>query len=138
MHLTSWTDTEIVSSVLSEFKAQVDKSVEQVNGKMTPEHVAEGFYLLVTQCENGSAMAVLKGLPYILVPDYKIFHMIMSMVTMAKILDKIFEPQVVTSNYQIIAFTAVFFLLLHNINWRIVKIWVRNKERDKKSMRGLL
>ena len=72
----SWTDTEIVSSVLPEFKDQVDKMVEQVKGKMTPEHVAEGFYRLVTQWENRSAMAVLKVVPYILVHDYSIFSRI--------------------------------------------------------------
>jgi len=113
----SWTDTEIVSSVLPEFKDQVDESVEQVRGKMTPEHVAEGFYRLVTQCENGSAMAVLKGVPYILVPDYNIFPMIMSMVIMAKILDKIFGPQVVTRNHQIFAFTVAFVVLALFIGW---------------------
>ena len=57
---------------------------------MTPEHVAEGFYHLVTQCDNGSAMAVMKGVPYLLVPDYNILPMIMSMVIKAKIMDKIF------------------------------------------------
>ena len=113
----SWTDTEIVSSVLPEQKDQVDKSVEQVRGKMTPEHVAEGFYRLVTQCENGSAMAVLKGVPYILVPDYNIFPMVMSMVMMAKILDKIFGPQVVTRNHQILAFIVAFGVLAFFIGW---------------------
>ena len=40
----SWVDTELVTSVGPELKEMVDKSVKQVNGTMTPEHVAEGFY----------------------------------------------------------------------------------------------
>merc|ERR1712123_451967 len=106
----SWADTKIVSDLTPAFKAEVDKVVKKMNGMMTPEHVAEGFYRLATQCENGSAMAVIKGVPYILVPDYNIFPMIMSMVMMAKILDKIFGPQVVTRNHQIAGFIIAFFL----------------------------
>ena len=88
-----------------------------MNGTMTPEHVAEGFYRLVTQCENGSAMAVIKDVPYILVPDYNIVPMIMSMVMMAKILDKIFGPRVVTRNHQIAGFIVSFFLFAVFIAW---------------------
>merc|ERR1711970_726597 len=89
----SWTDTEIVSSVKMDFKPVVDKSIQQVKGLMTPEHVAEGFYQLVTQCDNGSAMAILKGVPYITVPDYNIFPMILSMALMARILKTLFGVQ---------------------------------------------
>merc|ERR1711892_574357 len=113
----SWTDTEIVSGVLPEFKDQVDEDVKKMNGTMTPEHVAEGFYRLATQCENGSAMAVIKGVPYILVPDYNVFPMIMSMVMMAKILDKIFGPQVVTRNHQIAGLFVAFMLVSVFIAW---------------------
>merc|ERR1711892_696470 len=113
----SWTDTEIVSGVLPEFKAQVDEDVKKMNGTMTPEHVAEGLYRLVTQCENGSAMAVIKDVPYILVPDYNIFPMIMSMVMMAKMLDKIFGPQVVTRNQHIAGFIVAFFVFTVFIAW---------------------
>ena len=104
----AWADTEIVSSV--DPNPGMQKSIQQF-GMMTPEHVAEGFYRLVTKCDNGSAMAVMKGVPYLLVPDYNIFPMIMSMVIMAKIMDKIFGPQVVTSNHQIVAFTLAFLFI---------------------------
>merc|ERR1712123_216273 len=89
----SWADTEIVSNVTP--NPGMQKSIEQF-GMMTPQHVAEGFYRLVNQCSNGSTMAVMHGVPYILVPDYNVFPMIMSMVMMAKVMDKIFGPQVVT------------------------------------------
>merc|ERR1712123_440474 len=100
----SWADTEIVSSVTP--NPGMQKSIEQF-GMMTPQHVAEGFYRLVTQCSNGSAMAVMEGVPFILVPDYNVFPMVM----MAKVMNKIFGPEVVTRNHQIVAF-SVFFLLI--------------------------
>merc|ERR1712123_42244 len=100
----SWADTEIVSSVTP--NPGMQKSIEQF-GMMTPQHVAEGFYRLVTQCSNGSSMAVMEGVPFILVPDYNVFPMVM----MAKVMNKIFGPEVVTRNHQIVAF-SVFFLLI--------------------------
>ena len=109
----AWADTEIVSS--AQFKLAAEQSIKRM-GIMTPEHVAEGFYRLVTLCENGSAMSVMNGVPYILVPDYNI-TMIMSMAIMANIIDKIFAPQVVTKTHQIIAFTVAFFLLALFIGW---------------------
>ena len=107
----SWTETDLVTKVVPEQKVELDKIVKKMKGTMTPEHVAEGFYHLVTQCENGSAMVVLKGAPFMLVPDYNVFPMIMSMVMMAKILDKIVGPQVVTRNHQIVAFMVAFVLI---------------------------
>merc|ERR1711892_698792 len=114
----SWTDTEIVTNVTpGEGKDMIDKTMKKMNGTMTPEHVAEGFYRLTTQYENGSAMAVIKGVPYFLVPDYNVFPMIMSMVMMAKVLDKIFEPQVVIRDLQIAGFIVACMLLVVFIAW---------------------
>jgi len=110
----AWADTEIVSSVNP--SPEIQKSIKQF-GMMTPQHVAEGFYRLVTQCSNGSVMAVMHGVPYILVPDYNVFPMIMSMVMMAKVMDKIFGPQVVTKNQQIVAFGLLFLLIAVLIAW---------------------
>ena len=104
----SWTDTEMVSSARS--KGDVQKSMKEFKGMMTPEHVAEGFYRLVTECENGSAMAVMKDVPYMLVPDYNVFPMIMSMALVAKLFGKVMEPKVVTANHHIMAFIIMFFL----------------------------
>ena len=60
----AWTDTEIVSSAAStgtgaEKKALTDH-IQKMGGLMTPEHVAEGFYRLLTQCSNGATMIVVK------------------------------------------------------------------------------
>merc|ERR1711872_673897 len=104
----SWTDTEMVSSARS--KGDVQKSMKEFKGMMTPEHVAEGFYCLVTECENGSAMAVMKDVPYMLVPDYNVFPMIMSMALVAKLFGKVMGPKVVTANHHIMAFIFMFFL----------------------------
>ena len=113
----SWTETDLVTKVVPEQKVELDKIVKKMKGTMTPEHVAEGFYRLVTQCENGSAMVVLKGAPFMIIPDYNVFPMIMSMVMMAKILDKIVGPQVVTRNHQIVAFMIAFVLIAVFIAW---------------------
>jgi len=113
----AWTDTEIVRGVAEDQKASVEKAVQEFNGLMTPEHVAEGFYRLVTQCENGSAMAVMKGVPYMLIPDYNAIPMILSLAMMAKLVDKIFGPQVVTAKHQILAFIVVLIVIAILITW---------------------
>lgn len=113
----SWTDTEIVSSVNADFKVAVEKSVKQLKGIMTPEHVAEGFYRLVTECENGSAMAIMPNIPYMLVPDYNVFPMITSMALTSKFLGKLMEPRVVTVNHHIMAFIIIFLFFSIFIAW---------------------
>merc|ERR1711970_22478 len=105
----AWTDTEIVSSVSTKDKPGLKGHIQKFGGLMTPEFVAEGFYRLVTQCSNGSAMAVLKGSPYIIIPDYN-RPMILSIIMMSKILEKVLGPDVVTRNYQILCF--IFLLLI--------------------------
>merc|ERR1711915_23064 len=113
----SWTDTEIVSSVNADFKVAVEKSVKQLKGIMTPEHVAEGFHRLVTECENGSAMAIMPNIPYMLVPDYNVFPMITSMALTSKFLGKLMEPRVVTVNHHIMAFIVIFLFFSIFIAW---------------------
>ena len=83
---------------------------------MTPEFVAEGFYRLVTQCSNGSAMAVLNGDPYMLVPDYN-QPMIMIMVIISRMVEKILGPEVVTTNHQILCFAFLFLLMGGIMAW---------------------
>merc|ERR1712241_1551699 len=66
----AWTDTNMVSSAVKvDVKNELGDNIKSRGGLMTPEHVAEGFFRLVTECDNGSAMAVNKGCPYILLPD---------------------------------------------------------------------
>ena len=37
---------------------------------LEPQEVAEAFYKLVTECGNGAVMAIAKGYPAFLIPDY--------------------------------------------------------------------
>ena len=78
---------------------------------MTPEYVAEGFYRLVTQCDTGSALAVMGHSPYILVPDTSIAF-IMTFVLLAKLCTKIFGPSVVKTNHLLAMFLAIMFLAI--------------------------
>merc|ERR1712179_489451 len=112
------TDTEIVSSVDTKDKPQLKGHIQKFGGLMTPEYVAEGFYRLVTQCSNGSAMAVLKGSPYIIIPDYN-QPMIISIVMMAKILQKVLGPDVVTRNHQILCFMFLLLIIGTLLAWII-------------------
>ena len=108
----AWTDTEIVSSVAP--NEEMERNIKDSGGMMTPEFVAEGFYRLVTQCSNGSAMAVMKDVPYTLIPDYNYFPMIAALVTMARMMDKVIAPQVVTSRHHILGFSLliIFFAIV--------------------------
>merc|ERR1711887_262524 len=113
----AWTDTEIVSSVDTKDKPKLKGHIQKFGGMMTPEYVAEGFYRLVTQCSNGSAMAVLKGLPYILVPDYNIFPMLATIIMLAKIVEKILGPDVVTRNHQVASFAFLLLIFAVLLAW---------------------
>jgi len=106
----AWTDTDIVASVNDDFKEVVKKNVAERGGLMTPEHVAEGFFRLLTECENGSALAIIKNVPYISVPDYNV-PLVTSIAIIAKLLEKIIDPRVVTRNQLVLVF-VVFILML--------------------------
>ena len=57
----AWTETKLVLSAMEKDQTNVmSNHIAKSGGFMTPEHVAEGFFRLVTQCENGSALAVMK------------------------------------------------------------------------------
>ena len=105
----AWTDTEIVSSVAP--NEEMKRNIKDSGGMMTPEFVAEGFYRLVTQCSNGSAMAVMKDVPYTLIPDYNYFPMIAALVTMARMMDKVIAPQVVTTRHHILGFSLLIIFI---------------------------
>ena len=41
-------------------RKELGENIKARGGLMTPEHVAEGFFRLLTQCDSGAAMAVTK------------------------------------------------------------------------------
>lgn len=112
----AWADTEIVSSVNNDPVGSKDASIKEMGGLMTPEYVAEGFLRLVTQCGNGSAMAVLKGFPYLLVPDSS-ESLIKGMAIMAKLMERVLGVKVVTTRHHVAAFTLIMFLFAVIIAW---------------------
>jgi len=69
----AWTDTAIVSTAIEETGgADMKKHINKSGGLMTPEYVAEGFYRLLTQGTNGQTLCIIKGFPYIMMPDYNL------------------------------------------------------------------
>ena len=88
--------------------------VQERGGMMTPEHVAEGFYRLVTQCENGSALAVMKNVPYMLIPDYSI-PLIILLVALSKLVNKSVGPRVVTGHHLLATLTLLVFIFCYVI-----------------------
>ena len=71
---------------------------------------------LVTQCGNGSAMAVLKGFPYMLVPESN-ESLIKGMAIMGKLMERFFGVNVVTTRHHVAAFTMIMFIYTVIIAW---------------------
>ena len=92
----------------AEKKALTDH-IQKMGGLMTPEHVAEGFYRLLTQCSNGATMIVVKDSPYIVLPDTSL-PTVLSVVAVARLLEKVLAPQVVRGQHLLVAFAAIFLL----------------------------
>ena len=65
----AYANTAIIKLSDPEKQARMDKKVKEI-GLLEPREVADGFYRLVTQCKNGSVMAVIKDYPAFLIPDY--------------------------------------------------------------------
>jgi len=110
----AWTDTAIVAEAkLGEnTKQMLDKAIKHSGGMMIPEHVAEGFYRLLTQCVNGSCMVVIKDCPYIVVPEYS-KNIVLTFAIMSKLIGKAFDPSVVTGNHLLIAFSLLLFVFFY-------------------------
>ena len=104
----AWADTEIVHSAVNSMKANYDK----VGGLMTPEYVAEGFYQLLTQCDNGSTMCVIKNCPYIVMPDYNL-PMLYLFAGVAKLVGRILSSQVVMPHHLIMGLAISFILFCY-------------------------
>ena len=77
---------------------------------MTPKHVANGFYKLVTECQNGDVMAVIKDTPYFIVPDDAEVR-ITILVLMAMLIGRITGNKIIYVSHQKI-FTFLFFVFM--------------------------
>ena len=65
----AYANTAIIKIPDPEQQVQFDKKINAI-GLMESREVAEGFFKLVTQCKNGSCMALTKDYPAFLIPDY--------------------------------------------------------------------
>jgi len=111
----AWTETKLVLSAMEEDrKDEMSDHIKKSGGFMTPDHVAEGFYRLVTQCENGSALAVMKDVPYMLIPDYSL-PLIILFVMLSKLVVRTVQPQVVTGNHLLASLSLLLLIFCYLI-----------------------
>ena len=114
----SFADTEIVSSGLENEneigRAKGLQTIKDLGGLMTPEFVAEGFFQLLTEVDNGAVMVAFKDAPYIMMPDYSKF-LFFAMVALSKLLSKTFAPRLVTGKHLLVSLVfvilALFFMM---------------------------
>ena len=88
----AWVDTKLVSTLKATFPKErvpeLEKQIQKVGGLMTTEFVALGFYKLVTECDNGTIMWVMKNTPYITMTDDALTKVIIR-VGIARLIGKI-------------------------------------------------
>ena len=112
----AFADTDMVSAVYDHSKDRIKEEVTQAikdRGLMTPDYVAEGFYKLVTECDNGNVIWAMPNTPYLVVPDDSDMKIVM-LVLMAKALGKITGNDLVTVSQQklfVIGFILLFVVL---------------------------
>ena len=110
--LLAWADTDIMSfseDTPTHVKEYVRKSVDASGGSMTTEYAAEGFHQLVSGCDNGSIMMVLKNTPFTLFPDNGKSDLL-QMVMKAKVMGEIFRKEIVTE--QDLKYFGIFVRLI--------------------------
>ena len=109
----AWTDTEIVSSASQgQSKVALDNHIQKMGGLMTPEYVAEGFYRLATQCGNGDTMVIVKGAPYVVMPDYSM-PMLRLFFILAKLVDRVTGAPMVNGTHFAFALPALIMMFLY-------------------------
>ena len=111
----AWVDTEITASagVTAKSKEDVRRSIQKSGGLMSPDEVAEGFYKLVSGCNNGAVMWAVKDTPFLIIPDTGTVKL-MTMIFMAKIIGKITGYDLITVVQQklfIVSFAFILFLV---------------------------
>ena len=113
----AWVDTEIMSfsdDMPSHMKESVQKSVKTI-GFMSLDYVAEGFYKLATECDNGSVMMVMNDMPYTIIPDTAKIK-ILGIAIVAKIIRKICGINLVSVQHQkvfVLMFTIFLCILFY-------------------------
>merc|ERR1712179_50607 len=68
----AFADTNIIRDGMTEPEEIRGKIIKKLGGLMTPEYVAEGFHRLIVDCGSGSALMVIKDVPYFTYPDLSV------------------------------------------------------------------
>ena len=114
----AWADTEIMSMkhASPESEKAVENSIKRSGGLMTPEFVAEGFYKLVSGCDNGAVMGVMNKTPFFIIPDTSSLK-VMMMVIFSKLMGKITGTNLVTVAHEKVCFLIFMILLFCIATW---------------------
>ena len=110
----AWADTDLVATLKSTFPKErvpeLEKQIQKVGGLMTTEFVARGFYKLVSDCDNGTIMWVMKNTPYITMTDDTLTKVVIK-VGIAKLIGRISSTEILTPLHQNL-FIGIFFIVL--------------------------
>ena len=112
----AFADTDIVSSanIGADPKGQAARlsNITRMGGLMSPEYVAEAFYQLLTRGHNGAVMAVMKDIPYFLVPEYDT-PMLFAIEAVSKIIARVTSNDgVFVVSYQYLAVLFAVMLMI--------------------------
>jgi NAD(P)-dependent dehydrogenase (short-subunit alcohol dehydrogenase family) len=114
----AYANTAIIKLNDPEEQANFDKKINEI-GVMEPRDVAVAFYKLVTQCQNGSVMAVIKDYPVYLIPDYGMI-MVLGLGLISKIANKLSGGlEVVKPIHQLLCLLIFMILLLCFAGWML-------------------
>ena len=108
-----------ILNVEPEHQGTFNKEISEF-GALEPKEVAEGFYSLLTECNNGATMGVLKGFPMMLIPDYNrpialfvaLLSLVVSTITFGKL--KIVKPA-----HQVLCLLVFVMILFAFAGWMI-------------------
>ena len=116
LNYRSYAPDKIIRSAKKNNCRKDSKKINEI-GLMEPREVADGFYKLVTQCKNGSVMAVIKDYPPFLIPDYGMV-MVLGLGLMSKIANKLSGGlDVVRPIHQFLCLLIFLILLLCLAGW---------------------
>ena len=106
-----------IINVQEEHQNQFNKEINEF-GLLEPEEVADAFYTLLTECDNGATMGIMKGFPMIIIPDYgrpgALFILFLSV-----IVSKITGLKMVTPIHQILCALILMAIIILLLGWFI-------------------
>ena len=106
-----------IINVQEEHQNQFNKEIDEF-GLLEPGEVAEALYKLLTECENGATMGIMKGFPMIIIPDYgrpgALFILFLSVVV-----GKITGVKMVTPTHQILCALILIAIMTMLFGWLI-------------------